>query len=323
MQSVTKMKLSSKQIIKMVREAFGKNKELKDILELTDGYFNSAYMIQFKNRKKAVLKVSPLKDTKVMSYEKNIMKTEAYVLKKLYKIKDVPVPKILHYGDKSKVIENEFIFMEYINGVPLNKIRKHISENQYRSLSSNLGKIVKKINGIKGEYFGYISQENKRFTTWSEAFLCMIKELLDDAQDMDITLPYGKTKLYNMIGKQQDVLDRVKEPSLVHKDLWEGNIFIDPDKVSITGIVDCERALFGDPLLEPVCGFILESESFMKTFIGRITLNRDEYIRTILYRVYLCLIMVIECYYRKYPDGNSEERARSNLDGVLQILLKL
>lgn len=213
--------------------------------------------------------------------------------------------------------------MEFLYGVPLNKMREELTEDQYNTISSDLAEITKKINGVEGEYFGYISQENKRFTTWFEAFFCMIKELLDDAEDAGVSLPFEYNKLYSYINEQQDVLNQVEKPLLVHKDLWEGNILIDPKTYRITGILDCERAIFGDNLLEPICGFLWENTSFMNTYIGREMLNRNENIRFALYKIYVYLISVIECTYRQYPDKNADIWARLQLDEALQFLNKL
>ncbi|MFZ5987848.1 MAG: phosphotransferase family protein [Bacillota bacterium] len=323
MESITKVKLSDKKILRMTRQVFGKDAELYDIKELTDGFFNTAYMIALKSGYKSVLKVSPKKEVKVMRYEKNIMETEVFFLNKISTIEDIPIPRVLFYDKSKKIIDSDYFFMEFIDGEPLNKIRQTLTVEQYSTISSQLGEYVKKINTIEGEYFGYISQVNKRFSTWSEAFLNMIKELIDDAKDIGVLLPYGNSELYLMISKYEAVLSKVKKPSFVHKDLWEGNIFIDRKTPRIIGIIDCERALYGDALLEPVCGFLLENKSFMNTYIGRVELDRDEYIRTILYKIYLFLLMVIECPYRRYPGENADRWARSKLNEALECLIKI
>lgn len=323
MVSITKAKISNEEIIKMTKRAFGENVELQDIIELTGGFYNTAYMISFKDGQKAVLKVSPMKDLKVMRYEKNLMKTEVFVLDKMRSIKGVSVPRVLYYDRSGEITDNEFLFMEFLDGVPLNKIREELTEEQYNTISSDLAEVAKNINRIEGEYFGYISQENKRFTTWFEAFFCMIKELLDDAEEVGVLLPFENNKLYSMINEQRDVLNQVKKPLLVHKDLWEGNILVDPKTFKITGILDCERAIFGDTLLEPICGFIWENKSFMNTYIGREMLNRDEKIRFVLYKIYVHLISVIECTYRQYSGENTDKWARSELNEAIENLIKL
>ena len=317
MRSITKTKLSKGKITKITQQAFGKDVEVKNIVELTDGFFNTAYMIELKEGQQTVLKVSPMKDIQVMRYEKKLMETEVFALNKMYRIKNIPVPKVLYYDNSRDIIDNEFFFMEFVDGFPLNKIREELTEEEYKCISSKLGEFAKKINMVEGNYFGSISQENKRFNTWSEAFLNMIKELLDDAIDADVSFSCGNDKIYSIINERRDVLDQVKTPSFAHKDLWEGNIFVDRKSEEISGIVDWERALFGDMLLEPVCGFLLKNKSFMNSYIGKEKLSEDEQIRCMLYKIYLYLIMIIESTYRQYQDENMANWARSELNKIL------
>lgn len=323
MESITKSKLTSEQINMMTRQAFGNRTKPEIITELTDGYFNTAYMLTLTNGLKTVLKVSPPKEVVVMRYEKNIMETEAYVLNKIKSLGDIPIPKIFYYDQSGEIIKNHFFFMEFVEGVPLNKIRSELTEEQYREISSELGGLVRRIHSIEGSYFGYISQDDKKFDTWDKAFLCMIKELLDDAIDAEVILPYDYDKIYNMIYEKREVLNIVKMPSLIHKDLWDGNIFIDPKTSNITGILDCERAIYGDALLDPICGFLLNNKDFMKSYNGRIYIEKEEEIRKVLYQIYLYLIMVIECSYRKYPGEDPSKWASTRLEEALVNLLKL
>jgi len=323
MESITKTKLTCKQIYIMTEVAFGKGTKPVIITELSDGYFNSAYFLSLSNGFKTILKVAPSKAITVMKYEKNIMETEVYVLNKIRSVGDVPVPKVLYYTGSGEKIKNQFFFMEYIEGVPLNKLHNKITETQYKKISLDLGTLVKKINSIEGIYFGNISQQDKRFQTWGETFLSMIKELLEDAADVKVQFPYAYHDIYNIVYEKRQVLNLVKKPALIHKDLWEGNIFVDPKTMKITGLIDCERAIYGDILLEPVCGFLLHNENFMKSYIGKVYLDTEEEVRSLLYQLYLYLIMVIECTYRKYSDENSSKWATSQLEGVLAELLKL
>jgi len=321
MDSLTKTSISNEQIAQMVRKAFGENTTINEIKELKEGFFNTAYMLTLGDDTKTVLKVSPPKDITVMRYEKNIMENEVHVLNTIFSSGTVPVPKVLCYDRARDIIDNEYFFMEFLQGSPLNNIYDEFTQQQQNSISTELGIYAKRITDIKSEYFGDISQENKQFTTWSEAFLFMIKELLDDAKDNKVKLPYDYNEIYKMIENKRDVLNMVEKASLVHKDMWQGNIFVDPQTAKIQGIVDCERAVYGDMLLELVCGFLSEDTIFINNFIGRSYLEKDEQFRLILYRIYLYLIMIIECSYRQYPSDDLENWARGQLNEAFEDLL--
>lgn len=321
MNSITKTSVSNEKIIQVVKKAFGENTIINSIKELKEGYINSAYMLTIQGNQQIVLKVSPIKDVKVMRYEHSIMRNEVYALTKISSIGDVPAPKVLYYDSDRDIIENEYFFMEFVQGSPLNNIYDELSEQQRNSISSELGYYVKQITGIKSEYFGDISKKNKQFKSWSEAFLFMIKELLDDARDNKVKLNYDYNEIYQMIEMHSDVLNLVEKASLVHKDLWKGNIFVDSQSAKITGILDCERAIYGDALLEPVCAFLLHDTDFMNSFMGRSYLKKDEKLRSILYRIYLSLIMVIEYSFRQYLWGNGDKWAKEQLSEAFEELL--
>ena len=165
MEGVTKSKLTHEKINEMVKQAFGDSTKSEIITELTDGYFNSAYMLTLTNGLRTVLKVSPPKDVLVMRYEKNIMEAEVYVLNKIRSLGGIPIPKIFYYDQSGEIIENDFFFMEFIDGVPLNKIQSQLTEEQNREISLELGSYVKKIHNIEVNYFGYILQDDKKFKT--------------------------------------------------------------------------------------------------------------------------------------------------------------
>jgi aminoglycoside phosphotransferase (APT) family kinase protein len=320
MESITKSKLTNEQIYEMVKKGFGSSIKPEVVRELKDGYYNTAYMLVLDSGLKTVLKVSPPKDIQVMRYEKNIMEAEVEVLNALRSIGDIPVPKIFHYDSCKEIIDSGFFFMEFIEGVPLNMLRAQLTDEQYREISSELGYVVKKIHSTKGSYFGYIAQKEKQFSTWDEAFMFMIKELLEDAKDANVVLPYDYEKIYDMIEGKSNVLSTVKKSTLIHKDLWEGNIFIDAKTTKISGIIDCERAIYGDPLVELVFGFLVNNESFMKSYRDEIPFDRDEELRIILYRIYIYLILIIECSYRKYPDDNQLKWAGTQLEKAFDEL---
>jgi aminoglycoside phosphotransferase (APT) family kinase protein len=77
-----------------------------------------------------------------------------------------------------------------------------------------------------------------------------LDDVLADGAALDIPLPMPYSALRQRLRTWSHVLTDVTTPRLVHWDLWDGNIFIDPASKQITGIIDFERALWGDPLME-------------------------------------------------------------------------
>lgn len=321
MESITKTKVSTTQIEAMVTKAFGESTTLLEAKELTEGYFNTGYLITTTDHKNYVLKIGPLPEVQVMRYEKDIMQMEVYVLRQMEQLGNVPTPKVLFFDSSKEILSSDYFFMSFIEGKALYEVKKQLSQEQISSLSFELGTYVKSIGQVHSDRFGYILQPDRSYSSWAECFLAMIDEILLDAEEQGVVLPYSYDEIRRIYREHHDILAEVKKPSLVHKDLWEGNIFVDSETAKITGIIDCERALFGDPIMEIDCGLLRGNQDFLRSFLGRDTLTKHEQIRSNLYNVYLYLLIVSEIPFRKYPDPQMEEWARTQLDRAFEVLL--
>jgi aminoglycoside phosphotransferase (APT) family kinase protein len=95
----------------------------------------------------------------------------------------------------------------------------------------------------------------------------------------------------------------------VHFDLWNGNVFVDfsSNPVRLVGIIDGERAFWGDPLAElaslALFGDIERDAAFLRAYgeeIGqRLVFDAPTRTRVALAQLYLYLIMWIEPAPRK------------------------
>ncbi|MDO4336577.1 MAG: phosphotransferase [Eubacteriales bacterium] len=74
-------------------------------------------------------------------------------------------------------------------------------------------------------------------------------------------------------------------------------MFVENGKV--TGIIDFERALWGDPLMEVGFRSYGQSADFLKGY-GKTEFTAAEKTRILWYDIYLFLLLALECDYRKY-----------------------
>lgn len=104
------------------------------------------------------------------------------------------------------------------------------------------------------------------------------------------------------------MLDEVQTPVLVHFDLWDGNILVDAGQGAprVGGLIDAERAFWGDPLAEFVSlalfADIEDDAAFLRGYRAAgatVTFDAAARLRLSLYRVYLYLIMWVEAVPRK------------------------
>ncbi len=319
MESLTKNKKSNEEIFTMLQKAFGDNLALEEvqIKELTGGFFNVAYEVIMRGRA-VILKIAPPSDVKVMSYEHNMMKAEAEAMQLVYEKTSVPVPKVLYYDASHSVCNADYFFMEKIEGesfFELN-IKELISSDVQKQIYKEVGRYSKEINQIRGERFGYYALTEKQGDSWKEVFLQMLEEVLKDGERVDISLGISYEEVRKLVLQASPVLEEVKEPFLVHWDLWDGNVFVQNNSVS--GIIDYERAMWADPLMEFNFRGHNNIEEFYKGYGGN--LREAAPVRSLLYDIYLYAILIIETNYRFYPDDWQLNFATEQLEKTIIAL---
>jgi aminoglycoside phosphotransferase (APT) family kinase protein len=216
----------------------------------------------------------------------------------------LPVPTVLY-------VEDGLLLMAALDGEPWWSIREQVTPEQHSALRRLLGEFTARLHTIEGEAFGYPQAPGG--DTWRGAFLAMVDAVLADADRFGVALPDG---LHAWFQDRSGPLDDVTTPVLVHFDLWQANIFVSLDPPRLVGVIDPERAFWGDPLADLVTialfadveddADFLAGYSLVGYGSGPFTSSMRERIR--LYRVYLYLIMIIEGVPRGYS-GEEHERA--------------
>lgn len=307
MKSRTKNLLTEVQIRELVKVNFGEGCQVGSIEELKGGMFNSAYLIErVKERDKVVLKVSVAPGTPTLTYERDPMPTEVEVYRLVKEKTNIPGPKILAYDFSKKHIPINYFFMTALEGVSMHKVSRQLSKENLEKIKVELASCFAQLHQIKGKYFGYFTEDPKdQFTTWKDAFLHMMGMILRDGREHKIGLPYDRIE--KILGEKAHYLEEIQEPVLVDYDLWPGNIFLKKsgEEYVIEGIIDYERAYWGDPYADFPPAFLMvkdirQEESFWKTYREKAKINGDlsekDLIRLTLYRLYIFTIMTVETY---------------------------
>jgi aminoglycoside phosphotransferase (APT) family kinase protein len=292
---------------------FGGQARIDRYAELTDGMYNAAYLIELADGQQLVLKVAPSDRVKVLRYEKNIMQAEVEVLRLMRARTEIPVPQVIAYDTSRGLIDNDYYLMTFVPGVGLHKLRQHLSVENQHAIDFRTGEYLRQMNAITGSCFGYFAQPEFHFSTWREAFCGMVDHVLQDGRDAGVELPIPYDALYAQLPAFYAVLEQVTQPVLVHWDLWDGNIFVDPETKKITGILDFERALWGDPLMEVNFGAFGLNPALIEGYGLDLLAMPAAKTRRTLYNIYLWLIMIIECTYRQYETKDQENWARTKL----------
>jgi aminoglycoside phosphotransferase (APT) family kinase protein len=269
-------------------------------VELGEASYNTAYRLRLTDGTGLVLKVAPDPAMPGLSHEHDLMRTETLFYRTAAAL---PVPRVVHADFSRSLLDSDFLLMTELPGRNWHDLREEVVGAERERLRRDLGRLVAALHEITGTEFGYPQGESS--SSWRTAFLGMLDALLGDALRWETPLPRSVTQIRQLIGANAYVLDDVTTPVLVHFDLWPGNILVQDGR--ITGIVDGERAFWGDPLAEMVSlalfGSIEDDAAFLDGY-GGIEFDDSARRRLALYRTYLYLIMLVEGDPRGYsgPD---------------------
>jgi aminoglycoside phosphotransferase (APT) family kinase protein len=302
MESKTKNRKTREQIAQMVERAFpGTTLATGEdaVSELKEGWFNAAYNVLLSDGREVIVKIAPLKDAEVLAYEKNIMETEVASMRLVRENPAIPVPEIYYFDTARDICDSDYFFMEKLTGDNYEHVKASFSSAMQAQVDQQIGVIIREINGFTGTYFGYDGNSDLRGDTWKEAFIKMMDAVLEDGHRKQADFGYTINEIRRAVLKHAPSLEAVAIPQLVHWDAWDLNFFVRDGKIS--GILDFERALWADPLMEAqfrALAFGGVSES-MRGY-GKTTFSHEEDERCHLYTLHLALTMKTECYYRMY-----------------------
>ncbi|NGM83228.1 aminoglycoside phosphotransferase family protein [Paenibacillus sp. 7124] len=308
----TKSKLTEEEQGRLAQAAFGDGTVILSTRELTGGFFNTAYELALADGREAILKIAPSDTAEMLSYERNIMRAEVEALRLVKAAGIAPVPEVYAYDDSRTVTPYEYFFMEKVKGRPYNEVREEMTAGERAEIERELGRYNRRINEVRGERFGLFNQAPaKAKGTWRETFAGLIGDVLDDAVRLGASLPIDRIEVEQGIDTLLPALDEMTEPRLVHWDLWDGNIFVADGQ--ITSLIDWERALWGDPLMEHYFRSFIDSEGFREGYDTSIFVTPGVQARKELYDLYFNLIAVIEYYSRKYDNSGYLDWATGQL----------
>ncbi|MBP7592459.1 MAG: aminoglycoside phosphotransferase family protein [Chloroflexi bacterium] len=295
MKSFTKSDFSDEVIAELVRGQFGTAVFPTIITPLKDGWFNTAYALSLSDgQPDVVLRIAPPPGQPVLSYERDLMQREAAIMRLVEEKLDIPVAPLLAYDGRRQLLDRDYMFVGRLAGRPLDQAKADMPPEELTRVLHQLGEYAARMHALHGARFGYDCPDLSA-ETWRAAFLRMMAALLADGEGLGVLLPVPYTAVRQRLDELASLLDAVQAASLVHWDLWEGNIFVAEvdGRFTITGIIDWERALWGDPDIDQVM-FRREKDPFWVGY-GRLpAADPAAQTRRTLYRLYLWLIMLIE-----------------------------
>jgi fructosamine-3-kinase len=161
--------------------------------------------------------------------------------------------------------------------------------------------VVAHLAQVTGSSFGYFGNiPGSGAGSWRASFLAIVEALLQDGIALGAQIPWSWDEILSLIAAHAPVLAEITRPSLVHWDVWPGNVFVKGQNGSyiVEGIIDWERAFWGDPDMETAVACRFYSPAFYEGYGKQLAESGPDAVRVSLYRLYLWLVMVIEAKVR-------------------------
>lgn len=251
------------------------------------------------------------------------MRTEVAVYDLLRQRTTIPLPEIYGYDFRRDVMPSDYMFIGKMHGVPLRSVIDALPADEAQPVLYDLGQCMAQIHAITGDdAFGYFGRQPSPVRqTWRTAFLGMVAAILADASACGIALARPYDEIFARFEAVAAALDEIREPHLVHGDLWDANVFVirRDGRWQIEGIIDCDRALWGDPDMEYSLSFRDGQDSFFAGYGRTLSEAPSARCRRQMYLAYLFLIVSVEVALRPQEADRSQWVERQ-LENALQEL---
>ena len=311
--------LSENELVSITKKIFGESAVQKKYELLKGGLFNTTYRIVTETSD-VILRVGPVHRELLQKYEENLMEAEVLV-DRLCLENGIPASKVVFIDCSKTIVDRDFMAVERIESKPLSD--PSIEREEYPPVFKECGAILKKMHGIKGEKFGRAADvvADKGSDTWYGALKFELDCLFEKAAAFNVFTDEIIKKSYEFLKENEKYLADIKEPKLIHADLWRGNVLVKGEKGSyrVVAIIDGDRAIFGDTDWDITTGWMM-TESFKEGyglhkdyFENERKMHRKE--------VYILVQSLLEMYIRlvQYPEPENFEYALSKVKEILKF----
>ena len=218
----------------------------KDVVKPSTGGFNDSLFFELDGRE-MVFRMAPREDQGFLFYERNMMAQEPRLHEVIRRETDIPVAEVYVYDDSRGIAPRPYIIMERLAGQPLSAARG-VDEGE---VFGQVGEYLRQLHAITADRYGYIGEHRPMAAgdDWAGAFEVMWNKLLDDVVECGGYSESEAAVFRELFEQDRGIFDRQVAAALLHMDIWHENILVD-EQGKVTGIVDWDRALWGDVEIE-------------------------------------------------------------------------
>jgi aminoglycoside phosphotransferase (APT) family kinase protein len=251
--------LTTAEIAAVCRRAFGADTRVTDAIELGLGTYNSTYRLTLAGHQRpVVLRVAP-EESRQFASERHFMRNEHATLPWLAPIAAL-LPSVLAADWTHDVIDRDWMIQTWLDGLPAPDGLARYPRDEWGSYFRELGAITRSVHAVQGPSFGPIVGPG--FATWSDALLDSLTTIADDVETVGLSAADLRLVIVHATARRA-ILDEVREPRLLPGDLWTANVMLTDGarQPTICGLMDLDRAIWGDPAADWTIYVALANES--------------------------------------------------------------
>jgi aminoglycoside phosphotransferase (APT) family kinase protein len=165
----------------------------------------------------------------------------------------IPVARVLAFGQQD---DRVYQIQEYVRGQKLYLIWDQLAADAQERLVAEFASIRQALASLRFADFGLVYEPARRCATWEAFFGARLQRTLDEISALQIHMAPGYLELAQEYFAEQQQTLAGEVSTLVHGDLWLGNVLVDGSHIS--ALVDFEFALHAPPdyelhILEAFC----------------------------------------------------------------------
>jgi aminoglycoside phosphotransferase (APT) family kinase protein len=279
------------------------------------GKFNETFFVEG-GPAPLVLRIAPPEDrSRVLFYEHCMMRQEPALHALLRERTDVPVPAILAHDFSHTEIDRDYLLMERLPGTPISDHpgqTRHATEDLFRKV----GRCLRQVHSITGDRHGYLGDHRPMEPQgdWASAFAVMWHKLLDDIERCGGYSAAEAAGMRRLLDRHLRAFDSPVPASLLHMDVWAQNLLAD-DRVRLTGLIDWDRACWGDPEIEfavlDYCG--INEPAFWEGYGAERDTSSEAEVRRVFYLLYEVQKYIVIRRVRGHDPRRAEAYRRQSL----------
>lgn len=202
-----------------------------------------------------VLRLAPPDDAGFLFYERRMMRQEPDLHALIRGRTTIPVAEVVAHDFSRARIDRDWLLLNALPRVPLSDAR--LNRRQFAGVFRQVGAQLRRLHALTAPdclgvtAYGYLGAHRpmEPQPTWEAAFCVMWNKLLDDVVASGCYSDAEAGTLRDLFERHRAHFARPVAPALLHMDVWSQNILVDPAG-AVTGLVDFDRALWGDVEIE-------------------------------------------------------------------------